>query len=238
MYHLCYFYHHCDQTNLDSMSQWQALTLRLTCMWAETGSLVHWQHGSMSCQIVKRVTGTCNMTPAPTNIETKGHGPFFYSTNDWATVFYYFDGLAYPRSLWNDQRKPPEKCGRSTWKFIYSLVFFPFLINRQRVMRQKKRHFLHLELHCLSEKKTWSYNFPRLDMCGQQWERNSACDGQIAGWQTTEWDKEYKEKTSFRKLLSFLFKVSLRRLPSSKVFFLPCDRKYSAKGMYWTFYKI
>ena len=42
-------------------------------------------------------------------------------------------------------------------------------------------------------------------MCGQQWEQNSACDGQIAGWQTTEWDKEYKEKTSFKKLLSFPF---------------------------------
>ena len=67
-------------------------------------------------------------------------------------------------------------------------------------------------------------------MCGKEWERNSACDGQIAGWQTTQWGKEYKEMTSFRKVISFLFKVSLRRLPSSKVFFLPCDRKYSAKG--------
>ena len=67
-------------------------------------------------------------------------------------------------------------------------------------------------------------------MCGKEWEQNSACDGQIAGWQTTQWGKEYKEMTSFRKVISFLFKVSLRRLPSSKVFFLPCDRKYSAKG--------
>ena len=38
--------------------------------------------------------------------------------------------------------------------------------------------------------------------------------------------------TSFKKLVPFLFKVSLRRLPSSKVFFLPCDRKYSAKGSF------
>ena len=36
-------------------------------------------------------------------------------------------------------------------------------------------------------------------MCEQQWERNSACDGQIAGWQTTQWGKENKEMTSFKK---------------------------------------
>ena len=50
----------------------------------------------------------------------------------------------------------------------------------------------------------------------------------LAGWQTTQWVKKNKKSTSFRKLISFLFKVPLRCLPSGKVF-EPCD-SLSAKG--------
>ena len=59
-----------------------------------TGSLVNWQDGSMSCQIVKRVTDTCNTTQAPTKFaSSKGYGPMFYSTGEWGTsAYYYFDG--------------------------------------------------------------------------------------------------------------------------------------------------
>ena len=48
----------------------------------------------MSCQIVKRVTGTCNSTPAPTKFaSSKGYGPIFYSTGNWNSTYYYFDGF-------------------------------------------------------------------------------------------------------------------------------------------------
>ena len=113
----CHFNDAFINFNAMNFSEWKQLSSRvliksninnwLVCE-PGTGSLVHWQHRSMSCQIVKRVTGTCDMTLATSNIETKGHGPFFYSTNDWATVYYYFDDLAYPKSLWNEPRKPPE----------------------------------------------------------------------------------------------------------------------------------
>ena len=50
----------------------------------------------------------------------------------------------------------------------------------------------------------------------------------LAGWETTQWVKKNKKTTSFKKLISFLFKVPLRCLPSSKVF-EPCD-DFSEKG--------
>ena len=53
---------------------------------------------------------------------------------------------------------------------------------------------------------------------------------QLAGWQTTQRGKKNREITSFRKLIYFLFKVPLRRLPSGKVFFLYTMWPYSAKG--------
>ena len=186
----------------------------------------------MSCQIVKRVTGTCNTTPAPSNIETKGHGPFFYSTNDWATVNYYFDGLAYPQSLWNEPWKPPEKCSRSTRKYLYSLVFFSFLINRKMVLRQKKRHFLHSKLHCLSEKKHDRTIFQtRLDMCGQQWERNCACDTASFAIQQFAQGQGKPRDDIFQKanILSFQGLTASFAILQG-VFFLPYDRKYPPKG--------
>ena len=40
----------------------------------------------------------------------------------------------------------------------------------------------------------------------------------LAGWQIMQWSKKNKEITSFKKLISFLFKVPLLCLPSSKMF--------------------
>ena len=45
----------------------------------------------------------------------------------------------------------------------------------------------------------------------------------LAGWQIMQWSKKNKEITSFKKLISFLFKVPLLCLPSSKVVFVPHD---------------
>ena len=74
-----------------------------------TGSLVNWQDGSMSCQIVKRVTDTCNTTPAPTKFaSSKGYGPMFYSTGKWGTsAYYYFDG--YRGEAWPTH----DPCGKN-----------------------------------------------------------------------------------------------------------------------------
>lgn len=46
----------------------------------------------------------------------------------------------------------------------------------------------------------------------------------LAEWQTTQRGKKNKEITAFKKLISFLFKVPLRLLQSSKVIFVSCDR--------------
>ena len=46
----------------------------------------------------------------------------------------------------------------------------------------------------------------------------------LAEWQTTQRGNKNKETTSFKKLISFLFKVPLRLLPSNKVIFVSCDR--------------
>ena len=46
----------------------------------------------------------------------------------------------------------------------------------------------------------------------------------LAEWQTTQRGNKNKEITSFKKLISFLFKVPLRLLPSNKVIFVSCDR--------------
>ena len=43
------------------------------------------------------------------------------------------------------------------------------------------------------------------------------CKKHLGGWQTTQKGKINKAITSFKKLISFLFKVSLGSFPSSKV---------------------
>ena len=66
-----------------------------------TGSLVDWQDGSVRCQIIKRVTATCDSKPAPLKFaRIEGYGPMFYSTGHgyWSSTYYYFDG--YTRNHW------------------------------------------------------------------------------------------------------------------------------------------
>lgn len=50
MYNLSYFYPHCDQINLDSMSQWQALILRLNWQY-KLSHLVEFCHESSQVKI-------------------------------------------------------------------------------------------------------------------------------------------------------------------------------------------
>ena len=60
-----------------------------------TGSLVDWQEGSVSCQIVKRMTDKCLNTPAPSSISLSDRlrcGPVILSTSFWDDGYYYFDG--------------------------------------------------------------------------------------------------------------------------------------------------
>ena len=57
------------------------------------GSLVDWQEGSVSCQIIKRVTDKCNDTLAPSRFSpSQGYGPMFYSSSHWGSTYYYFEG--------------------------------------------------------------------------------------------------------------------------------------------------
>ena len=60
-----------------------------------TGSLVDWQEGNVSCQIVKRVTDKCLETSAPSSVSPVDRslcGPMFLSTSFWVDGYYYFDG--------------------------------------------------------------------------------------------------------------------------------------------------
>ena len=58
-----------------------------------TGSLVDWYEGSVTCQIVLRVTDTCNNTLAPSKFSpSQGYGPIFYTSSYWASLYYYFEG--------------------------------------------------------------------------------------------------------------------------------------------------
>ena len=59
----------------------------------ETGSFVEWQDGSVHCRIVKRMTDTCKGTQAPSKFSRSGgYGPLFYSTGEFSSTYYYFDG--------------------------------------------------------------------------------------------------------------------------------------------------
>ena len=60
------------------------------------GSLVDWLEGSVSCQIIKRVTDTCSDTLAPSRFSpapSQGFGPMFYSSKYWNSTYYYFEGF-------------------------------------------------------------------------------------------------------------------------------------------------
>ena len=59
----------------------------------ESGSLVDWQEGNVSCQIVKYVTDTCKDKLAPGKFSpSQGYGPMFYTTTYFGGTYYYFDG--------------------------------------------------------------------------------------------------------------------------------------------------
>ena len=82
-----------------------------------TGSLVDWQEGSVSCQIVKRVADKCTGTPAPTKFApSQGNGPMFYSTGYWNSTYYYFDG--YTGKNWPTH----DPCGRNSGKNLKNVV--------------------------------------------------------------------------------------------------------------------
>ena len=53
-----------------------------------TGSLVDWKRGSVSCQIVKRVTDKCRDQQAPSTFVPINYGPMFKTENG---IYYYFD---------------------------------------------------------------------------------------------------------------------------------------------------
>ena len=56
------------------------------------GNLVKWEFGNVNCQVIKRVTDTCNGTSGPSRfVRVYGYGPRFYSSA-WNIPYYYFDG--------------------------------------------------------------------------------------------------------------------------------------------------
>ncbi|XP_068696196.1 uncharacterized protein [Montipora foliosa] len=76
-----------------------------------TGSLVDWQDGNVSCQIIKQVTDTCRGTQAPSQFtRSQGYGPIFHTTGTgpFSTTYYYFDG--------NTENHWPthDPCGRNS----------------------------------------------------------------------------------------------------------------------------
>ncbi|KAJ7355125.1 hypothetical protein OS493_027914 [Desmophyllum pertusum] len=77
-----------------------------------TGSLVDWQQGDVSCQIVKRVTDTCKERPAPSTFAPSRYGPVF-STNK---LYYYFDG--YTKSNWPVH----DPCGENDGNHVTNVV--------------------------------------------------------------------------------------------------------------------
>ena len=86
----------------------------LTCH-PGTGSLVDWQEGSVSCQIVKRVTDKCWETPAPSSMSPGGPcGPgFFSSSYRLDEYYYYFDGCK-----WRDYPNH-DPCGKKSKRRNY-----------------------------------------------------------------------------------------------------------------------
>ena len=81
-----------------------------------TGSLVDWQEGSVSCQIVKRVTDKCLEASAPSSVspdERLRCGPLFLSTSFWVDGYYYFDGCT--RKDWPIH----DPCGITSAQWTY-----------------------------------------------------------------------------------------------------------------------
>ena len=82
-----------------------------------TGSLVDWQDGDVSCQIVKHVTTTCNDKPAPGMFaRIQGYGPMLYSTGYWNSTYYYFDG--YTGKNWPTH----DPCGKNSANHLKNIA--------------------------------------------------------------------------------------------------------------------
>ena len=82
-----------------------------------TGSLVDWQDGDVSCQVVKRVTNTCAGALAPSKISPrKGYGPKIYTDDEWYSLYYYFDG--YTSKNWPTH----DPCGKNKGNQLKNVV--------------------------------------------------------------------------------------------------------------------
>ncbi|KAJ7355126.1 hypothetical protein OS493_027915 [Desmophyllum pertusum] len=77
-----------------------------------TGSLVDWQRGNVSCQIVKRVTDTCKERPAPSTFNPSRYGPIFSTTQ----LYYYFD--CYTQDYWPTH----DPCGSGQSNHVTNVV--------------------------------------------------------------------------------------------------------------------
>ncbi|KAJ7355109.1 hypothetical protein OS493_027898 [Desmophyllum pertusum] len=77
-----------------------------------TGSLVDWQRGDVSCQIVKRVTDTCKERPAPSTFAPIRYGPVFSTTQ----LYYYFNG--YTQDNWPVH----DPCGENDGNHVKNVV--------------------------------------------------------------------------------------------------------------------
>ena len=83
----------------------------------ETGSLVDWQEGEVSCKVVKHVTNTCTSALAPSKISpSKGYGPKLYRDSEWYSLYYYFDG--YTGKDWPSH----DPCGTSKSNHLKNVV--------------------------------------------------------------------------------------------------------------------
>lgn len=78
------------------------------------GSLVDWKSGTVSCQIIKQVTETCEKRPAPSRFAAPGnYGPKFKTTEN---MYYYFDG--YKGENWPTH----DSCGRNQGNHVKNVV--------------------------------------------------------------------------------------------------------------------
>ena len=76
-----------------------------------TGSLVDWQEGNVSCQIVKYVTDTCKDKLAPGKFSpSQGYGPMFYTSTYFDSTYYYFEGYT------SDHWPTHDPCGTNKAK--------------------------------------------------------------------------------------------------------------------------
>ncbi|KAJ7376712.1 hypothetical protein OS493_033336 [Desmophyllum pertusum] len=82
-----------------------------------TGSLVDWQEGDVSCQIVKHVTDTCKDKSAPSKFSpSPGYGPMFYTSRYFNSTYYYFDGFT------GNHWPTHDPCGKNQGNHVKNVV--------------------------------------------------------------------------------------------------------------------